>query len=218
VLNPSGVEQHRAAPDAWKVTHDLIVIELFARQLNAIEQLSKLGDIPLSISDLEKASADRLVRPDLKRFIKRATGGANAQIGINDEQRLAQGLHNGMGIIRLVHCGRYFRHCRRPLGAWLVAHGGAKLTSSEASVFRSSSLSGQMDVMTARGSAGIADPKGPSSSLGPGFHTLCLIAAKKRQDRAAIGRVQSRLGVGHNIPPEADPSLDGPQATFSVHL
>ena len=91
------VQAHRAVSDAGKLMLDLIVLHHTLLGYDFFQEQPKLWNVPLSVAQLVKTPALGVLRADLEDRIERAAGGYHAQVLVEHQNRLADGIDNGLG-------------------------------------------------------------------------------------------------------------------------
>src|SRR2546425_5657780 len=94
-IQPSGVEQHRAASDPFKVVRDLEVIEETVPGQNVFQQLAQLGYVPLAVAEFINQAPICLAGWDLEGLVKGSVRGVNPQLRRQDQERISCRPQNG---------------------------------------------------------------------------------------------------------------------------
>ena len=82
-----------------EVVRDLEVIEDTTARQNVFQQFAEPRNVPLAIAQLVDQAARRVRRRDLERVVERLVGGVDAQVGIENQQRIAHGADDRFGIV-----------------------------------------------------------------------------------------------------------------------
>ena len=117
-LQLAGVEQHHPAADDREGVLQLEVVEDGALGDDVLEQGPQVGDVPLAVAQLVDEAVLGLLGRDVKGLVEGAVGGADAQGGVEDQQRLAHRIHD---VLRVGFDGLQIRLGAPPLGH--VFHG-----------------------------------------------------------------------------------------------
>ena len=89
-----GIQLHDLTADSGKDVIDVDVVHLALGDEAVVQQRPKGRNIPLTISESEEHLTDRVLACDSKGAEKRAVGVRHAEIGIEQEQRLADGVND----------------------------------------------------------------------------------------------------------------------------
>ena len=87
-----GIQLHDLAADSGKDVVDVDVVYLALGDEAVVQQGPKGRDVPLTISEGEEHFTDRVLGCDSKGVKKRAVGVRDAEVGIEQQQRLAHGV------------------------------------------------------------------------------------------------------------------------------
>ena len=91
------VQKHRASSDNGKVPLDFVRFHHGVLRPDVLQQQPKLGDIPLPIAKPVNRPAVDVLTIQLERQIESAVCGDDAQVLIEDKQRIADRIHNRLG-------------------------------------------------------------------------------------------------------------------------
>ena len=94
----SCVQQHHPAADEREVVLELEVVEDRALRNDVFEQCAQCGNVPLTVAKLVDQPVLGLVRCDVKRLVEGTIRGVNAETAVEDQQRLANGVHHVLGV------------------------------------------------------------------------------------------------------------------------
>ena len=97
----AGVEQHRAPPNPGEFLLDLIRLHHRVLGHDLFQKQTERGDVPLAVPERVEPPSLGVLSIDLEGQIKRAARRDDAQVLVEDEQGLADGVHDG-----LRQCGR----------------------------------------------------------------------------------------------------------------
>src|SRR5438477_5001140 len=90
----SGVEQHHPAANVWKIVFEDKIVEYGTSGHDVFEQSSQCGQSPLPVAELINVTSLGFRRRDSKGLVERRVRRADAQSGVEDEQRFAHGIKN----------------------------------------------------------------------------------------------------------------------------
>src|SRR5579862_1796968 len=96
VKHLAGVQQHDALPDRRKRAVNLVS---FDRRLTAgyrLQQLAQLRDVPLAAVDFIEQAPANILGDKPKGFVEGSACGNDTQIMIKHDQRVADGIDDGM--------------------------------------------------------------------------------------------------------------------------
>ena len=97
-LELASVEQHHATPDDREGVLQLKVVEDGALGNDVFEQRPQVGDVPLAVAQLVNQAVLGFFGGDVKGLIESAVGGADAQGGVEHQQRLAHRVDDVLGV------------------------------------------------------------------------------------------------------------------------
>src|SRR5439155_2385967 len=83
-----GVEQHRAASNAFKVVRDLEVLEETVPGQNVFQELTQLGYVPLTVAYFINQAPICLAVQDLADFVEGGVCGVNSQPRRENDERI----------------------------------------------------------------------------------------------------------------------------------
>ena len=86
------IQLHDLAADSGKDVVDVDVVQLALGGEAVVQQRPEGRNVPLTVAQGKESFTDRVFRCDSKRVKKRAVGVPDAEIGIEQEQRLAHGV------------------------------------------------------------------------------------------------------------------------------
>ncbi len=98
-LELAGVEQHHPAADHREGVLQLEIVEDGTLGDDVFEQRPQVGDVPLAVAQLVNEAVLGLFGGDVKGLIESAVGGADAQGGVEDQQRLAHRIDDVQGVV-----------------------------------------------------------------------------------------------------------------------
>src|ERR1700730_3156498 len=90
----SGVDQHGSPTNRRKIVLDLEPLHGCAMGDDALKESAQRGNIPLPISEVVNETALGLFRACAEGLIKRAIGGGNNQVSVENDEGAGDGLNN----------------------------------------------------------------------------------------------------------------------------
>ena len=94
----ASVEEHPPPPDALECVRDLEVAERAVLGEDVLEERPQLGDIPLAVAQLVDEPALGLLGLDPEVLVERAARRPDAEVGIEDEERVPDGVDDALGV------------------------------------------------------------------------------------------------------------------------
>ena len=98
----AGVEQHRPPADAFKLVVYFKIVEVAVSRKDLLQQHPQARDVPLAVAQVVEEPALRLGGRDQESLIERPVRGPHSQVGVENQQGLADGLHDALGVIESV--------------------------------------------------------------------------------------------------------------------
>src|SRR5580693_1626068 len=92
----AGIQEHRAAPYAGEIMLDLVVVHDAMLRHDTFEEKPQLRDVPLTVAQRVERPPYRIGLRDLESQIERPARGEHAQVLIENEERLVNGVHDGL--------------------------------------------------------------------------------------------------------------------------
>src|SRR5204862_900863 len=91
-------QQHDPPADEREVVFELEVVEDGALWNDVFQQRAQSGNVPLTVAELVDQSVLGFIRRDMKGLVKGTVRGVNAETAVEDQQRLANGVHDILGV------------------------------------------------------------------------------------------------------------------------
>ena len=92
-----GVQEHRASSDPGEFLLDFVRLHHGVARQDLLQQHPQLGDVPLAVPQRVDRTAFDILNVELERQIERTACGDHAQVPVEDQQRLADRVHDGLG-------------------------------------------------------------------------------------------------------------------------
>src|SRR5690606_31930249 len=86
-----------AAVDPLEDVVDLVVVEGLVVGEDILQEPPELGDVPLPVPEVVDEAADGLFGPGAERPVERLVGRLHAEVEVEDEETLADGVHDHFG-------------------------------------------------------------------------------------------------------------------------
>ena len=96
-VDAPGVEQHGPAPDVLEIMLDLVVLEAAVVRQDVLQEPAQLRDIPLPVAELVDEPALGFLRRDPEGLVERLVGRDHAEILIQHQERLLDGIGDALG-------------------------------------------------------------------------------------------------------------------------
>ena len=96
--NLPGVQQNGLAADIEEIVFDFVAVEHRVVQQDIFKEVPQLGDVPLPVAEVVDEVPDGLLGGDPEGIVKAVVGGENLQVGIEHDQRFADGFHDVLGV------------------------------------------------------------------------------------------------------------------------
>ena len=97
LVEPTAVQQHHAATEAWERVFDLVVVETPAARENILKQPSQLRDVPLAIAQLVNETSFRLLRISAEELVEGLICRVNLEVAVENQQRFTHAVDQFLG-------------------------------------------------------------------------------------------------------------------------
>src|ERR1700722_19809525 len=98
VVEEAAADDHSAEADLGEIVIDAGIVELAVVGENVREHFAKRGIVPCSVVEFKDQAAKGLFGRGVEGLIERGGGAVDVEGSVEDEERLAQGPQNGVGI------------------------------------------------------------------------------------------------------------------------
>ena len=99
IYKAAGVQYQLLGTDVGELLHDLEIVERAVFRQNLLEQLSQLGNVPLSCSQIVDQPPNGIPLFETKFTKERLVRCINTQITIKNQQRFANGGDNALRVV-----------------------------------------------------------------------------------------------------------------------